>query len=53
VFRAVGGAFGAEVLYLSEMPSGVGLHAQLRIAESVVSVSTENMQQHRSATSGR
>ena len=39
-------AFGAEVLHLSEMPSGVGLHAQLRIADSVVLVSTENMQQH-------
>jgi PhnB protein len=39
-------AFGAEVLYLSEMPSGVGLHAQLRIADSVVLLSSENMQQH-------
>ena len=39
-------AFGAEVLYLSEMPGGVGLHAQLRIADSVVLLSTENLQQH-------
>jgi uncharacterized glyoxalase superfamily protein PhnB len=39
-------ALGAEVVYLSEMPSGVGLHAQLRIADSVVLLSTESMQQH-------
>jgi PhnB protein len=38
-------AFGAEVLYLSEMPHAPGLHAQLKIADSVVLVSTENMQQ--------
>src|SRR5919204_4888380 len=39
-------AFGAEQLYRSEMPSGIGLHAQLRIADSVVLVSDENLQQH-------
>jgi PhnB protein len=39
-------AFGADELYRSEMPGGVGLHAQLRIAESVVLVSDENLQQH-------
>jgi PhnB protein len=39
-------AFGAEELYRSEMPSGVGLHAQLRIADSVLLISDENLQQH-------
>jgi uncharacterized glyoxalase superfamily protein PhnB len=39
-------AFGAEELYRSEMPGGIGLHAQLRIADSTVLVSDENMQQH-------
>jgi PhnB protein len=39
-------AFGATELYRSEMPSGLGLHAQLQIAESVVLISTENLQQH-------
>ena len=39
-------AFQAEVTYLSEMPGGIGLHAQLRVADSFVLVSTENMQRH-------
>jgi PhnB protein len=39
-------AFGAEELYRSEMPSGIGLHAQLRICDSVVLVSDENLQRH-------
>jgi PhnB protein len=39
-------AFGAEELYRSEMPSGIGLHAQLRIADSVVPGSDENLQRH-------
>ena len=37
-------AFGAQELYRSEMPGGMGLHAQLRIADSVVLVSDENPQ---------
>jgi uncharacterized glyoxalase superfamily protein PhnB len=36
-------AFQAEVTYLSEMPGGIGLHAQLRVADSFVLVSTENI----------
>jgi len=39
-------AFAAEELYRSEMPSGMGLHAQLRLADSVILVSYEHMQQH-------
>jgi uncharacterized glyoxalase superfamily protein PhnB len=39
-------AFGANELYRSEMPGGVGLHAQLRIADSVVLVSDENLTRH-------
>jgi PhnB protein len=36
-------AFGAEELYRSPMPSGIGVHAQLRIGDSVVMVSSENL----------
>lgn len=36
-------AFGAEELYRSEMPGGVGIHAQLRIADSVILVSDEDL----------
>ena len=39
-------AFGAQELYRSEMPGGIGLHARLRIAASVVLVSDENPQYH-------
>lgn len=35
--------FGAAVLYRSPMPTGVGIHAQLRIADSTVMISTENL----------
>jgi PhnB protein len=35
--------FGAEELYRSPMPTGVGIHAQLRIGDSVILVSTENL----------
>jgi PhnB protein len=35
--------FGAEELYRSPMPAGVGLHAQLRIGHSAVLVSTESI----------
>ena len=35
---------GAEELYRSPMPAGVGLHAQLRIGESIVLISTEGLQ---------
>ena len=36
-------ALGAQVLYRGEMPEGTVLHAHLRIAESVIMVSLENM----------
>jgi len=38
-----GRAFGATVLYRSPMPAGVGIHAQLRIGESTVLISTESL----------
>ena len=34
---------GAETLYVSRLPTGAVLHAQLRIGESVILVSEENM----------
>src|SRR3954453_13097811 len=36
-------AFGAEELYRSPMPAGIGLHAQLRVGDSVVLISTESL----------
>lgn len=36
-------ALGAQVLYRGQMPDGTVLHAHLRIAESVIMVSLENM----------
>jgi PhnB protein len=39
-------AFGADVLYRAPMPSGVGVHAQLRIGDSVVLISDENLHDH-------
>jgi PhnB protein len=36
-------AFGAEELYRAPMPAGVGLHAQLRIGDSVILISTESL----------
>jgi uncharacterized glyoxalase superfamily protein PhnB len=36
-------AFGATVLYRSPMPAGAGIHAQLRIGDSTVLISTENL----------
>lgn len=36
-------AFGAQELYRSAMPDGQGIHAQLRIHDSVVLVSDESM----------
>ncbi len=35
-------AFGAQELYRSPMPDGQGIHAQLRIYESVVLITTES-----------
>lgn len=35
--------FDAVELYRSPMPAGLGLHAELRIAESTVMISTENL----------
>jgi uncharacterized glyoxalase superfamily protein PhnB len=35
--------FGAEELYRSPMPEGIGLHAQLRIGDSTVLISTEGI----------
>ena len=39
-------AFGAVQLYRSEMPGGIGLHAQLRIADSTVLITDENLTRH-------
>ena len=36
-------AFGAQVLYRGGMPNGTVLHAHVRIAESVIMISLENM----------
>ena len=35
--------FGAQQLYVSRLPNGAMLHAQLRVGESVFLVSEENM----------
>jgi PhnB protein len=45
-------AFGAEELYRSEMPGGLGIHAQLRIADSVVLVTDENLHRHPNSDHG-
>jgi PhnB protein len=45
-------AFGAEVLYRSPSPSGVGEHVHLKIWDSLVQVSTEEGAQRRERVEG-